>query len=119
MPMQERLIASVLVPAQTRPQKKHQAVLDSGGGGAVLFGIFAFIALAIALAMRQSNEQRQADIQRMEVRQQQNKAQEAEEAKKIQIGKDWKESNISLIQKRKHVIYKNYWSPFKKMIVEI
>ena len=82
MPLQERLIASVLVPAQTRPQQKNQAVLDSGGGGAVLFGIFAFIALAIALAMRQSNEQRQADIQRMEVRQQQNKAQEAEEAKK-------------------------------------
>ena len=82
MPMQERLIASVLVPAQTRPQQKNQAVLDSGGGGAVLFGIFAFIAVAIALAMRQSNEQRQADIQRMEVRQQQNKAQEAEEAKK-------------------------------------
>ena len=54
MPMQERLIASVLVPAQTRPQQKNQAVLDSGGGGAVLFGIFAFIALAIALAMRQS-----------------------------------------------------------------
>ena len=62
--------------------KKYQAVLDSGGGGAVLFGIFAFIALAIALEMRQSNEQRQADIQRMEVRQQQNKAQEAKEAKK-------------------------------------
>ena len=82
MPVQERLIASVLVPAETRPQQKNQDVLDSGGGGAVLFGIFAFIAVAIALAMRQSNEQRQADIQRMEVRQQQNKAQEAEEAKK-------------------------------------
>ena len=64
-------------PSPDRAQQKNQAVLDSGGGGAVLFGIFAFIAVAIALAMRQSNEQRQADIQRMEVRQQQNKAQEA------------------------------------------
>ena len=69
-------------PSPDKTTAKNQAVLDSGGGGAVLFGIFAFVALAIALAMRQSNEQRQADIQRMEVRQQQNKAQEAEEAKK-------------------------------------
>ena len=84
MPMQERLIASVLVPAQTRPQQKNQAVLDSGGGGAIPFGIFAFIAVAIALAMRQSNEKRQADIQRTEVRQQQNKAEEAKKGFRLQ-----------------------------------
>ena len=82
MPMQERLIASVLIPAQTQPQQKNQADLDSGGAGAVLFGIFALLGLSIALAMRQSNNQRQAEIQQMEVRQQQNKVQEAEEAKK-------------------------------------
>lgn len=70
MPMQERLIAWCWSQPRQDHSKKNQAVLDSGGGGAVLFGIFAFIALAIALAMRQSNEQRQADIQRMEVRQQ-------------------------------------------------
>ena len=57
--------------------------------------------------MRQSNEQRQADIQRMEVRQQQNKAQEAEEAKKrIQIAEDWEESNISLTREHKYTLYK-------------
>ena len=57
--------------------------------------------------MRQSDEQRQADIQRMEVRQQQNKAQEAEEAKKrIQIAEDWEESNISLIREYKYTLYK-------------
>ena len=107
MPMQGKLIASVLVPAQTQPQQKNQADLDSGGAGAVLFGIFALLGLSIALAMRQSNNQRQAEIQQMEVRQQQNKVQEAEEAKKrIQIAEDWEESNISLIKEHKYTLYK-------------
>jgi len=59
--------------------------------------------------LRQSNEQRQAEIQRTEVRKQQSKAQEAEDAKKrIQIAEDWERLNISLIQEHKHMIFKNY-----------
>ena len=107
MPMQERLIASVLVPAQTQPKQKNQADLDSGGTRAVLFGIFALLGLSIALAMRQSNKQKQVEIQEIDTRKQQNKLQEAEDKqKRIKIAEEWDASNISLIKEHKYTLYK-------------
>ena len=52
MPMQERLIASVLVPAQTQPQQKQSPEQEQAGIGGVLVGLLLLVVMAMAWGMR-------------------------------------------------------------------
>ena len=52
MPMQERLIASVLVPAQTQLQQKQSPEQEQAGIGGVLVGLLLLVVMAMAWGMR-------------------------------------------------------------------
>ena len=120
--MQERLIASVLVPAQTRPQQKNQAVLDSGGGGAILFGIFAFLVLAVALGMRQSKQEEQekqdssdlalastyAEKEVVEIQNNQQQAAIDREKLGAQIAAGWMQDNLAKIKQHRIALYEEF-----------
>jgi len=57
MPMQGKLIASVLVPAQTQPQRKQPSEQEEAVFGGFVFGCVVLVVLAAAFSMRRSKEQ--------------------------------------------------------------
>ena len=89
MPMQGKLIATVLVPAQTQPQRKKLSEQEQATASGILLGFFFFFVVAVAISMRRSAHTAKNQYSTFSAQVEQNK----------QDAENWKQANLDKIKK--------------------
>ena len=96
--MEGKLIASVLVPAQTPPQRKKLSEQEQATASGILLGFFFFFAVAVAISMRRSAHTAKNQYSTFSAQVEQNK----------QDAENWKQANLEKIKIHRLALYEEF-----------